>query len=311
MPPTVSRSVQSHEDGTTKSPWFRVSALPRDIPVRLWLGEGPVIGRRVMFRRETCYEVRRTTGWTRLPDHAHAQPSLWQPIDPAAWTMGLPRPATLQPDIDWKSAPPQPRPRTRGVDVDGVTYSQPGEITLEEAEKRIVRAIRTEQVMSVPSRAGIRVSAGLSNLADWGKSVHELGKDATSEAPRWTPTPRDVSDAEVWMQYFAKLNPPEYELRYGITVDMEFGPCDRRPNRLQAVLVWRAMQPPVTWKQIAEAIGVTSHTRAQQVYEEALVEIRKGANGQPVLERLGAADQLALLRERNRLERLRRGDATV
>jgi hypothetical protein len=222
----------------------------------------------------------------------------------------LPLPATLQPDVGWQSAPPEPRPRARGIDVEGVTYSEPGQISLEEAEKRIVRALRTEQVMPAVRRGGTRVSAGLTLLADWAKSPDELRKDATSEAPKWTPTPRDVTDAEMCMEWFAKLNPPEYEQKYGVTVDLEFGPCDRRPNRLQAVLVWRALQPPVSWKRIGEAIGV-SGPRAQQFYSQALSELHKVANGLPAFERLKVADQLALLRERNRHERLRRGDATA
>ena len=239
---------------------------------------------------------------------------------PDAWRPGrdgypgeLPQPMTRQRDVKWTSPPiPPPPPKPESLDVSVLRYSEPPDITDIQAMNRMIRAIRTELVK--PGREGdlgLRTSDGINALAEWGMSGEQARKDEYAAAKdRWEPTPRDVSDAELCMTWFAKLNPPEFTARYGETVYLNLGPLDRKPNRYQAAIVWRAIEPAVSWKRIGKELGVHERT-AQDYFKDArdlLCEVANCKRLPELWQRLGLfpKDQMAEVRERNRIHALRR-----
>lgn len=303
-PPPVERDV------------YRIEDLRPYIPV-LFLMPG---GTFLLGRKEEDKRKREPTRYTLYNPTERKFKEPVRGFEPEAWRPGrdgypgeLPNPITRQRDVKWKSPPiPPPAPKPESLDVSVLRYSEPPHITDIQAMNRMIRAIRTERVK--PGRGeslGLRSSEGMNALAEWGKSGGEDSrKDATAELEVWEPTPKDVSDAEICMAWFARLNPPEFTARYGETVYLNLGPLDRKPNRYQAVIVWQAIDPPVSWKRIGDALGVHEDT-AKKYFKDArdlLCEIANRKRLPELWRRLGLfpKDQIAELKERNKQHALRR-----
>src|SRR5262249_24893984 len=107
--------------------------------------------------------------------------------------------------------------------------------------------------------------------------------------PRWEPTHKDISDADVAMGWFAALDPPE--LRFGRPVTYF--------NGYQICLVLRAMDPPLSRAMIGSEIG-RSEGRGRQLYDKAVEKITRAANGLPIRWPLKTKDQIAALKDRNK-----------
>lgn len=290
---------------------YHVSDLAPNINVHLIIGGREVLGQKVqkhdrrLKRLVIWYRVKHEGQWREdLPENA--TPVFWKPIKDT-YPYKLPDPVSpwrIQSEVAWQSSPVPPRrPKPKSMDVEMGRYSERPNISEHEAEIRMIRAIRTECVTPNRGVDGMKVSEGLNALADW------AAENIDAEAPeRWEPTPRDVTDAEICMAWFARLNPPEFTQRYGETVYLQLGPLDRKPNRYQAALVWRAIDPPVQWKRIADALGCSEPT-AQRYYERSLEAIADIANGRSVglFKSLGirVKDQMQMVRERNRVHALR------
>ncbi|MGH6815518.1 MAG: hypothetical protein ACREC6_07430 [Hyphomicrobiaceae bacterium] len=269
------------------------------------------------------------------------EPQCWQPCDAAAWRDPLPDPiagplpprlarpglspgseagrdrrvlqaeaadriradieAEIGPDIASPDGRPSEQVRQRDTgwwrDPAAVGYEPEGQVSLRMAEARVLRAV----AVAGNGTAGVG-PRHRSTLGPWmdavaaafGETIVE-GADgsALAVAVRFEPTPRDTDDWLTAMTWFTALNPPE--LRSKRAAPWSF-------NRLQQLLVWRAMTPPVSWARIGRHIG-RSRTRAGQLYAEAVDKVWRTANGLPVYKHAVIADQLALLRARNRAYR--------
>lgn len=172
-----------------------------------------------------------------------------------------------------------------------VTYSQPGAISVSEAEARVSRAIlsdgircRTEHVLEE------RTSTALQDLvaAAFDAEVATI----TEWLLRFNSLPQDRADEEIAMLWFAKINPPELHSR------------GRRPaehfTREQRVLVWRALSRG--WRDIGEDL-CCSDTQAKRIFGGALDQVWRAANGWPVFDHVTVQNQLAALKARNRQAR--------
>lgn len=194
-------------------------------------------------------------------------PSAWRPIDPAAWPHPLPAP--LGPAFGSRLPRAAPVEPAEGVDPhlasDGWPYPDIalGEgvpASREECEARVLRAFRTSA-----SRAGgggvghvrrgmcadipkeIVLASVHLNEVWW--SAHPDADGSIYEAVRsgWTPTERDKND---WLTALGWLS--------GL---------DRKSLRAVAL---RAADPPWSFTQIAERIGVRRNVTARGVYERAI-----------------------------------------
>jgi hypothetical protein len=295
---------------------YRVEDLRPYIPVLFLMAGGSYL----LGRKEEDKRKREPTRYTLYNPTERKFKEPVRGFEPEAWRPGrdgypgeLPNPITRQRDVSWRSPPvPPPPPKPESLDVSVLRYSEPPDITEFEAMNRMLRAIRTERVR--PGREdelGLRGSQGMNALAEWGMAGEQARKDeyAATAADIWEPTPRDVTDAELCMAWFARLNPPEFTARYGETVYLNLGPLDRKPNRYQAVIVWRAIDPPVSWKRVGDALGVHEDT-AKKYFKDArdlLCEIANCKKLPELWRRLGLfpKDQLAGVRERNRVHKLR------
>ncbi|MBL8844778.1 MAG: hypothetical protein JNN24_03310 [Hyphomicrobium zavarzinii] len=182
-----------------------------------------------------------------------------------------------------------------------LTYSQPGEITRDEAEARILRAILTDGLR--PWKQGERLRrAWPQELIDWAEAQKALAEDPrTDTRERFVPSPDDISDSLVAMKWFAALDPPQ--LRPGASdAHVASAPIRQDFTRDQVLLILRALEPPYTWRQIGrhELVGRVSHTQARRFYRDALERVWRAANGFKVFDHVTVRDELAALRERNR-----------
>lgn len=192
-----------------------------------------------------------------------------------------------------EAAADEDRGRRWWKDSSLLTYSQPGEITRDEAEARILRAILTDGLR--PWKQGERLRrAWPQELIDWAEAQKTLAEDPRADTrERFVPSPDDISDSLVAMKWFAALDPPQLRREAILT---EF-------TRDQVLLILRALEPPYTWRQIGrhELVGRVSHTQARRFYRDALERIWRAANGFKVFDHVTVRDELAALRERNRV----------
>jgi hypothetical protein len=108
--------------------------------------------------------------------------------------------------------------------------------------------------------------------------------------PPFEPNGKDRDDYLIAIAWFTALNPPE------------LWPKKRRMesfNRAQYALVYRALDPPASWSYMANKWSTTPE-RAKRIYADALEQVWRAANGQPVLRHVEVADQIGQLRKRNR-----------
>lgn len=188
-------------------------------------------------------------------------------------------------------------------DASLVTYSPQGDVTLAEAEARVLRAILTDALR--PWKHGAQqVRAWPQEFTDWIEAQRKLAEDPKADLrERFAPSRDDIRDSLVAMGWFAKLDPPQ--LRPGASDAHASGasaPIREEFTRDQVLLILRAIEPPYTWRQIGqhELVGGVSHTQARRFYKEAIDRVWRAANGMPVFKHVSVRDELGALRERNR-----------
>lgn len=273
--------------------WYRTSDLDHDgVLVMFWFDWGEGLGIKKFTRRgkTAVYRIRRSARhFEDLPKWA--VPSLWRPIREDMWPYPLPEPVKVLTPPERPKPAASPRKQRNVVDVTIHRYSPPGEISREEAEIRMIRFIRTEQVTPWSNPTALRTGwpsvvyslAGM--IANWDEA-HTYA----TEAPRpvWIPTPRDIADSEVVAKWFCALNPP--------------GLGGERINGLQEVLIARALEPTPSWSEVGQIIGASD---PKDLYRRALNAVHRAANGQPAFPGLDLPDPIEELRRRNRLYRER------
>lgn len=224
-------------------------------------------------------------------------PSLWQPLDLALWPHPLPEPVRA-PVASWpRETAPEPDDVSRETldplwwrDATQVAYSSRGGISQHEAEGRIMRALNTNWRIHVESpsyQTNADVLARLGQeplLEDLDEPLHHDWR------PPFEPLGRDLDDFTVSMAWFAALNPKELWHKRRAIGSM---------NRAQAVLLYRAMDPPSSWGFIGRKWSV-SPQRAAQVYQSSLEKITRAANGRSVFKHVRIADPMLEIRERKR-----------
>lgn len=240
-------------------------------------------------------------------------PDWWQPADPAAWKYATPAPLP-------QTVPQRPEPHKLPTHQAAETvykrrwwrdeeylirYEPAGEASRAMVEARLMRALGVGRVYAKASVRRQIVSAfpELATLAEHepgaGWATEEAGElQATiSDALRsdgaepLEPTPNDLSDWVTATHWFAALNPPE------------LWRATRKPfslNRDQKVLVWRALDNPLTWKQIGARIGGRHWTTAAEVYALAITRCHRIANGKSAFPHMTITNQMTELKERNR-----------
>jgi hypothetical protein len=238
-------------------------------------------------------------------------PEWWQPVDPAAWAYPLP---VALPSPAPRKAKARAKPEDAPEAAYGrrwwrdepylIRYDQPvGDISRTMVEARLMRALAIGRVyaktslrrqiadavpqLAMPAEPIVAVSrASAEAFADWPQET------ASSDgAVPLEPTPDDIGDWITAMSWFAAINPPE------------LWHSGRKPftlNREQRVLVWRALDNPLKWRQIAARIGGRHWTRAAQIYNLAIDRCHRVANGKPAFPHRTIRDQLVEIKERNR-----------
>lgn len=311
----------------TTGDWYPIAALTRaDTAVRFLLGSGEVTGRlRIARNGGRRFQALRDAGdWLDLPQHA--EPDLWRPLKSADWPDPLPEPATLavagqmvsqsgkrrwdarsqqaelaarikaetEAEVEAAHGPAEEtapatgrRPERWWLDAAAVSYSEPGRVSITEAEARLCRALLTDRLHPAHYSPMIgTTSAALGSL------VAEHISSADARPARFEPTPRDLDDYLVAMAWFAALNPPDLRV-----VHRAFA-----LNAEQRLLAWRALEPPLSWRQIAQRTG-SNHTSVRTSHHRALVRVKRAANGEQVIPYADLADPMEALRARNRAAR--------
>jgi hypothetical protein len=223
------------------------------------------------------------------------EPELWQPLDPAAWTHPLPAPIPL-------ARPAWPLPQLTASVSDGardplwwrdatrLTYSPAGEISVSEAEGRLMRALNTDIALRV-DKPSFKTNADVLARLSATRFVADDEEPVTLDwKVPFEPAGTDLDDFLIAMRWYMALNP------------VELWPKSRTlgaRNRLQKVLLYRAMDPPASWGFIAGRWGV-SVERVRQVYASALDKLHKAANGRQVYSHVRTRDPILAVRERNK-----------
>lgn len=192
-------------------------------------------------------------------------PNSFRPVDEAAWPYALPAP--LDPPLGPKRPPaalpaaPEPLDPHHGSDDWPYPGLALGRLTAprsrEECEARVLRAYRTSAAQPRTGHGGSSLCADIPkeivlasvrlNEAWW--SVHPDADGGVFEAVRsgWTPTERDIAD---WWVALGWLNHVEPKARRAVAL--------------------RAADPPWSFRQIAERLGVMSHNTARALYGRAI-----------------------------------------
>lgn len=240
---------------------YPISALEIEgLPVWFTLGDQEIMGF-VKFTRSgrPVYRVGTARKSDDLP--RFAKPALWRPVNPDAWPETLPEPATVQQPVEWvetKTKPEsQPEPSVRDMDrwpYPHVTLGRADEKpkTVEEAEARILRALRTVDAIYrdrpdvspaawprdlMVSAAVLKkmLSSSRTGKLPWlrdedYRDVYVDMSDLSPRPARWMPTRRDLSDLDAgcldWMRDLSR--------------------------KMQSLLRWRAAIPRYSFTQIAE-----------------------------------------------------------
>lgn len=277
-----------------KYEWFYVSELDVDgEPVIFWLPEGEVVGMKKWTRkgRYVTYRIRRKgfRDYVDLPKWAW--PSLWRPMRQDLWPHPLPEPAVLMQMRELEKPKASPRVDPPSIDVTIHRYSPEGEISREEAEIRMIRYIRTEEVLPLSNPTALRIGwpAVFDSLSEVIARLEEgYSYPIDDPVPRWEPTPRDISDSHIVVKWFMALNPP--------------GLGSERINSLQEALIFRAHLPTPTWGEMAVLLNTQD---PHSLYERAVNAVHRAANGLKVFPHLNLPDPMEELRKRNRAWRQR------
>lgn len=287
--------------------WYSVQAMlpPLRVKVRsLWAG-------RIFETVRTVHPKKKRVVWATykdgeveyLPPKGRSRiwgdaPTLWQPVDPSLWQHALPEPVALSaPEWPPKPIPVETADWTRGDglwwrDATQLSYSLLGEISRTEAEGRVMRALNTNWRVQVESprdqtNAELIARLGQERWLPTAESEEPLRHDWR---PPFEPLGADLDDFLRAMAWFAALNPKELWHKRRKHGDY---------NRAQAVLVYRAMDPPSSWGFIGTKWGVSGE-RVRQVYQSSLDKIVRAANGQPVFKHVAVRDPLLEVRAANK-----------
>ncbi|PPD06297.1 MAG: hypothetical protein CTY28_14525 [Hyphomicrobium sp.] len=164
------------------------------------------------------------------------------------------------------------------LDASLISYSDPGAITEREAEGRLMRAFIAERCETFAGPGDRTFSDLLSSMT---KSGTEGRADATeSLIIRASATGKDKDDMMIAFAWWRALDPP-----------------------FKAVLKMRAAEPPLTWRAIGDALGLT-HEGARKRHAAALTELARVANGGKTAGGIAAEEQLQAVRDANRRHRI-------
>lgn len=214
------------------------------------------------------------------------RPTVWQPQEPAKWRAELPDPvdpmtckpfgsAVIDDDQWWR-------------DGHAIVYEAPGFVSRKMAEGRVMRAV-----------AACRNSVTMPYARSFSSLMAEMATDAhdgvvTSDyILRFKPLRPDVQDFSTAMAWFAALNPPEMR-------------SEKDPlafNRQQKILAYRSDDVPWTYGKIGEKWSITADG-ARKFYGRVIDAVHRVANGMAPYAWVPTIDQMAALRERNRLARV-------
>lgn len=199
-----------------------------------------------------------------------AVPETWRPIDTAAWIGDLPdpvaspRPAALQEPVP--SAPEGWVPAD-GWPVPGLRLGSAGERpqSAAELEARVLRGLRTERSPGVVRRDRLGYGSNWpATLTEWADLISQAeGFDHALHATRsaWRPDRRDLGDWHVALGWLAALREPRQR--------------PHQPNRFQKVMIWRSLDPPWSWRSIADKVG-REPEMVRGWYDEAIARMWEG-----------------------------------
>lgn len=195
-------------------------------------------------------------------------PTAWRPADPAIWRHPLPEPLSWPAMGPNRAAePPQeplepidPHLSSDGWPHPGLRLGLGVPASREECEARVLRAFRTSASRAGGGSVGHRareicadipkeiVLASVRRNELWW-SIHPDADGSVYQAVRsgWAPSKRDIAD---WVEALGWLNGFE--------------------RRSMRVIALRAADPPWSFRQIAERIGVKRNVTAKAVYERAI-----------------------------------------
>ncbi len=223
-------------------------------------------------------------------------PELWQPFDPAKWEYPLPTP------IPALSRPAWPQPLARASvqegardplwwrDASRISYSEPGSVSRQEAEGRLMRALNTNWRIRVESPA-YKTNADVIARMSATKLLADDGEPITFDwRVPFEPLGPDHDDFLTAMSWFNALNPSEMWAK-----NRKLGAM----NRIQMALIYRAMDPPASWDFIGRRWGISGE-RVRQIYAGALSKIECVANGRPIYKHVRVRDPILAVRERNK-----------
>lgn len=229
-------------------------------------------------------------------------PELWRPIDPANWPHALPEPRTLLHPA-WPPVSQDVSRETRLAgsaqnpldplwwrDITLVSRSPEGDVSRLEAEGRIMRALNVNWAVRM-ERPQQNSNAAVIARMSAEKLAVEIDEPILADwRPPFEPLGLDYDDFLAAMAWFAALNPPELWHKR------------RKPgsmNRAQLVLLYRAMDPPSSWRFIGDQWSVSAE-RARQIFQSSIDKVHRAANGKPVYKHVRVENRMALVREQNK-----------
>lgn len=262
------------------------------------------------------------------------EPQAWRPEKPDLWKADLPEPLTSCEPRMWSSrtkfqaveeasaeelaremeadradaqrgcfaaengaaaARAQMRDRQWWRDGTLISYSQPGSISKQEAEGRMMRALAwcgAGSGLTLRERTPLTILAAISDFMD--------GMEDERASMKFDPLPQDAQDFEVAMGWFVRLYPLEMRGKHAESWDF---------STTQKVLLWRSRAVPLSFDQIGRLLAISESAARQRVYGGpryvgALERVWRAANGWKVWDHLTVADQVVELRKRNRLARI-------
>lgn len=288
--------------------WYPVDTThpPRNIRVRvLWAGR--------MFRASrVVHPKRKRVVWATLdktgdvvflPRHRDLErwgerPDAWQPETADKWRAALPEPLPLVEPRMWHQrasfdataaaqemeadrdqargtgeSPGRNRRRLWWLDVSAIEYRIAGEITRQQAEGRVMRALADDQLCDRLAGSGLDRAIPITDLMsieDLRKYV-DMTKDIVAPVALFKAFASDDADYDVAMAWFAALGGRSLE---AVSVAGRRLP---KPTQRQRVL-WLAARPiGLTFEEIGDVIN-RSRQRAHELYRAAIDDIWQIAN---------------------------------
>lgn len=197
-----------------------------------------------------------------------AAPETWRPFDGVTWAGPLPEPVREpRPPALFTDMPSAPEPL---VPADGWpfpglplgTFREKPRSPLE-LEARVLRGLRTERTPGIvkPDRLGYP-SPWPATVTEWSDLIaqQENHDNLVLRALRsaWTPDRRDLGDWDVATGWLAGLRQPRQR--------------PHKPNRWQRIFIARSLDPPWSWRRIADNAGRDVET-IRGWYDEAIVRM--------------------------------------